>query len=312
MSLLNFKACNVAGGNTGSGDCFIEPKNLAGGFLVPSGFELTAAQLATPESTMAALIAAANNDNPALRIYPLPEIVGLTDNSEEPIFETYGYGVPAPVRDGNYNWQARFVRGGVCTLKQLQKFNGSGKKALLFDAEGLLIGTKVGTALRGIPLHYFYADKWKVNDGTAGIQLFYRLSFNPSYINQNIGFVALDFGQLSDMTGLQNINISLAAARAANVIKVKLATGCSGTDLYDQYSTEFASAPTNFVVTEAGAAITITSVVVDANLKAFTLTLDAADPDYNAAGPFVVSLAAVSVLTAAGITGYEGLSLTVA
>lgn len=311
MSLLNFKACNLAGGNTGSGDCFIEPKNLAGGFLVPSGFELTAEQMASPESTLAALVAAANNDNPALRIYPLPEIVALTDNSEDPVFETLGYGVPVPVREGNYNWQARFTRGGVCTLKQLQKFNGSGKKVMVFDAEGLLIATKVGTSAKGIPLHYFYADKWKVNDGTANLQLFYRLSFNPSYINQNIGFVELDYGSLADITGLQNINITLAAPRAANVITVKVTTGCSGLDLYDQYSTELAAVG-NFIVTEGGSGITITSVAVDANLKAFTITLDAADPDYDSAGPFVVSLAAVSVLTAAGIVGFEGLSLTVA
>ena len=311
MSILNTIVCVAAGGNTGIPNCAFTFKNLKGGFLVPPSFELTEAQLASSATVMAALIAAINNDNPLERIYPLPETVTFTDATEDAVTQTLGYGAPVIVRDGKYNFTQQFIKGGNCVNKALQKFNEGNYKWLGFDSAGVLIGTKSGTSLKGVPLDYFYAQPFRFNDGSNVAIFAYRLSFDPIYINQNVGFVPLDYAELSALNGLQNVNISLAAPRAANVIKVRLTSGCDGTNLYDLYSTELAAVG-NFVVTEAGANITITSVVVDANLKAFTITLDATDPDYTVGGPFIVNLAAVSVLTAAGVVGYEGLALTVA
>jgi len=310
MSILNYKQCATSGSNTGTGDCPFDPKSIAGGFIVPANFELTDAQLASKDTAMAALLAAVNNDNPALRAYPLPEVVGVTDNSEDPVFETLGYGVPALVREGNYNWLFRFQRGAFCALKALMKFNGTGRKVILFDVEGSLIATKSGTSAKGIPLYYFHAYKFKLNDGSANTVYSYGMAFNPVHINQNIAFIQLDYAQLLEITGIQNVVLSLVAPRAAGVFKVKTTTGCAGLDLYDLYATELGVAA-NFRVTEAGKVITITSVVKDDNAKAFTVTMDTADPDYNAAGPFVVNLAPISVLSAAGVVGFEGIPLTV-
>lgn len=310
MSILNTIVCSAAGGNTGVADCSLSLKNILGGFLVPNSFELTEAQMADSVSLLAALSAAVNNDSPALRIYPLPENVGMTDNSEDVVTNTLGYGAAVPVRDGNYNLTFQYTRGGNCLNNSLRKFNGGNYRFLGYDASGILFGTKVGTSLKGIPLDYFYAAPFKLNDGSNIAAFTYRLSFRPNYINEGLGFVALNVSDLLNINGLQNIVLRLAAARAVNVIKVKATTGCAGLDLADDYSDELAIVG-NWVARRNGALVTITSVAFDANLKAFTLTLDAADPDYNAAGPFVVTLAPVSVLTAAGVVGYEGLSLLV-
>lgn len=311
MSILNTIVCVAAGGNTGIPNCAFTFKNLKGGFLVPPGFELTEAQLASSATVMAALIAAVNNDNPLERIYPLPETVTFTDATEDAVTQTLGYGAPVIVRDGKYNFTQQFIKGGNCVNKALQKFNEGNYRWMGFDAAGVLIGTKVGATLKGVPLDYFYAQPFRFNDGSNVAIFAYRLSFDPIYINQNVGFVPLDYTELAALNGLQNVNISLAAARAANVIKVRLTSGCDGTNLFDLYETELADV-TNFVVTEAGANITITSVVADTNLKAFTITLDAADPDYTVGGPFIVNLAATSVLAGNGVVGYEGIALTVA
>lgn len=299
------------GGNTGIPDCALTLKNTVTGFLVPGSFELTATNLLTPQSALAALVAAAANDNPLLRIYPLPEAVGVTDNSEDVTLQTFGYGAAVPVRDGNYNLTYAFTRGGNCVNNTLQKFNGLNYKFIGVDASGVVYGTKVGTSLKGIPLDYFYAMPFKHNDGSNVTGFAWRISYKPVYVNAGLGFIQLDLADVLNISGFLNINITLAATRATNVIKVKAITGCAGIDLYDTYSASLVTAA-NWLVTENGANITITSVALDANLKAFTITLDATDPDYNVSGPFVVKLAAPSVLSANGVPGYEGLALTVA
>ncbi len=311
MSILNTRVCAVAGGNTGYGDCFLTLQNIILNFLVPGNFELTAAQMASTATALAALQAAAVNDNPALRIYPLPEVVGITDNTEDVVLQTFGYGAPAPVRDGRGNIQFQYIKGGNCVNNQLRKFNNLNYKWIFVDAAGILVGTKVGTSLKGIPLDYFYASPFKINDGSNVTAFMYRTVFNPTYINEGLGFIPMNLADLQAIAGFQNAVVTLGAARATNVIKVKVLTGCAGTDLYDTYSAELANAA-RWAVTEGGNAITITSVAVDANIKGWTITLDAADPDYTVGGPFSVNLAAPSVLAAAGVPGFEGLALVVA
>jgi len=314
--MINQIVCTSAGGNTGIPDCALTLKNTVMGFLVPGAFELTAAQLLTPEATLAALSNAAGNDNPSLRIYPLPEAVGVTDNSEDVTLQTFGYGAAVPVRDGNYNLTYAFTRGGNCVNNTLQKFNGQNYRFIGVDASGVLYGTKVTTStgtvfLKGIPLDYFYAMPFKHNDGSNVTGFAWRISYKPVYVNSGLGFIQLPLVEVLNISGLLNINIVLPTPRVTNVIKVKTLTGCAGVDLYDQYSGSLVTA-SNWIVTRNGANVGITGVALDANLKAFTITLDATDPDYNVAGPFVVSMAAPSILTTNGIAGYEGLALTVA
>lgn len=309
--MINQIICTAAGGNTGIPDCALTLKNAVGGFLVPANFVLSEANLATPEALIAALVAASISDNPLTRIFPLPPFVGVTDNTEDVVMETYGYGQPAPVRDGNYNLVYRYVKGGNCMSNTLRKFNNSNYKFIGIDASGVVYGTKVGATLKGIPLDYFYAAPFKFNDGTATAIFQFMISFRPAFINEGLGFMQVGVAELEEVKGLLNINITLGAARSTNVIKVKALTGCGGVNLYGTYSADLADA-TNWIVKRNGANIDLTSVAVDANIEGFTITLDATDPDYNVAGPFVVSLAAPSVLAANGIVGYEGLSLTVA
>lgn len=311
MAILNTITCAAAGSNTGIPDCALTLKNVVGGFLVPNSFELTNTQLADSASVQAALLAAVNNNNPALRIYPLPEVVGITDNSEDPVTQTLGFGATVIVRDGKYNLTFQYTKGGNCVSNALTKFNNGNYKYIGFDAQGVLFGTKVGTSLKGIPLDFFYNRPFKFNDGSNIAVYSYQISFNPNYINTGLGFLQMDLSVLQAYSGLLNVNLSLPTIRVTNVIKVKANTGCSGADLYDLYATELA-AVSAWVVTEAGKNITITSVAVDANLKAWTITLDATDPDYTVGGPFIVSLASVSVLTGLGVVGYESLPLTVA
>lgn len=311
MSVLNKKICVGGGANTGYGDCYLDPKAVAMVILAPAGFRFTEANLASTPAFLAALEAAINADNPANRLYPTPPVEGITDNSEATVFATLGYGAQYPVRDGYYNIQFQFLKGGMCALKQLQKFNGSNWDAFLIDQAGTLIGRKDGKELAPAKLSFFFAPKFNLSDGTNPAGYFFALSMKPDSINQNIGFVSLDSGYVDDLMGLQNVVLELSVPRAAGVIRFKATTGCSGLDMYDQYSVQLADAD-NFIVRNAsGTLVPITSVAANIATKDFTLTLDTTSPAYTLAGDYTVYGAAVSVLTGNGIEGFEIIPLFV-
>lgn len=311
MTVLNYKECAGGGANTGYGNCYLDPKAIAMIILAPSTFRFTEAQLQTKEAFMIALEAAISADLPQNRLYPSPPVEGITDNSEATVFATLGYGAQYPVRDGYYNIQYQFLKGGVCALKSLQSFNGTGWDAFLVDQDGTLIGRKVGKELAPAKLSFFFAPKWNMSDGTNPAGYFFALSMKPDSINKNIGFVSLDSGVVLDLMGLQNISLQLSVPRAAGVIRFKAVVGCSGVDMYDQYSTQIADADNFIVRNAAGALVPVTSVAANIGTKDFTLTMDTTSPNYTLAGDYYVNGAAVSVLTANGIEGYEILTLFV-
>lgn len=310
MSVLNQYACASAGSNTGIPDCAVTPKNFVGGFLVPNSFVLTDSQLATSSSALAALQAAASADNQGSRIYPLPPFLSVTDSTAQPITETIG-GTPFIVRDGKYDFEMRYIKGGLCVSNALQKFNNGNYRIMLFDASGLLVGTKVGTGLMGIPLNYFYARPFRIATDTTLANFSFSIVFDSIYFNVGLGFISLNPSDLAGVAGLINASLSLVGARAANVFTVKVLAGCSGSDLYPSYSTGLANIA-NWLVTEGGKTITITSVVADPNSKGFIFTLDITDPDYSPTGPFLVSGSTLTALTTNGVLGYELQPLTVA
>lgn len=310
MSVLNQYVCAAAGANTGIPDCAVTLKNLKYGFLVPNSFELTEAQLATADSALAALQSAAVSDNPATRIYPLPTFESVTDNTEDVVSETIG-GTPFIVRDGKYNLLFRYVKGGQCVSNSLAKFNNGNYRFIGVDSAGVLFGTKDGTSLKGIPLDYFYSRPFRIATDSTIANFSFQIVFDSVYLNTGLGFISLNLADVYGIVGLKNINLSLVAPRVAGVFTLKTKTGCSGVDLYDTFGTQLAIV-SNWAVTRLGNLVTLTSVVKGPNTKGLVFTLDTADPDYNVAGPFLVSGAGVSSLVTNGVSGYEILPLTVA
>lgn len=308
MSILNKKDCSAGGGNTGFGDCFIDLKNIVGGILVPLTAEFTAADLASA-ATMLAALQAAIIAAPASRVYPMGSYVAITDNSEAPVIQTFGYGGLAVTREGLYNLSFQFLNGGLCLSKSLRKFNSQNRAVLLFDASGLLVGWKSGSVLKGIPLDMFYQNPLKLNDGSNVTAYVTQLAFKPIYLNDFIGFVEMNISDLSALTGLQDIVLSEVGASAEPNFIIKLNTGCNGADLYDIYADELAYNTLWKAYNQEGEAITITSVTKNTNNKAWNVTIDGADPDVS--GPVIISLVSPAELAAAGIDGYDSIPLTI-
>lgn len=308
---INRVDCAVGGANTGFGDCVLTLGGIKKAILVSPDFVFDPSVYATPELAIAALVSASQADLPSDRIYPLSEIVGITNNSEGVVTQTLGNGTPVVVRDGMANWLLQYTDGGNCVSNALRRFNRRRLAILFIDDNGVLFGTKVGQTIKGIPLAQFYALPFGVNDFANIANFSFQVIFNPSYINEDLGFIQLPLGSLMQLTGLENINLVLSGARAVNVVNVQAVTGCSKLNLYDEYSAELVVA-SNWKASMNGKAVAIDTVALNADSKAFTVTLDDDDPNYVVGAPIVLTLAAPSVLEGNGVVGFEGVPLNIA
>lgn len=315
-NIINTLNCADGAKNTGFGSCVLDPKKIIGAIEVPFGAYLTAANLASQTALQTALTAKMTLDSPLLRWYPIWNFEGIEDGSDELTLQTMGYGGEYPVREGYYKWKFQFITGGLCLLKNLRTHNGSGKYYYFVDSDGVLFGVKQGigaaSTLRPVPIQYFHAQPFKVNDGTNVTAYRVHFTFQQKYLNDLVGFADTSDFDITAIAGLQDLSIENFNALVAGVVKIQVFVGCDHTNLYDAFSSVL-STIANWQVKNklTGATITITSIVLDAANKAFTFTLDTADADYPAAGQdLTIQLVAPTALATAGMPGYETNILT--
>lgn len=317
MATINAIQCGESIKNTGTCGCFFDPKNAVGFILIPRSKVLTQAEIDVIQTTLEAGVLASK----ANRFFPVQNLVALTDNSEDPTFQTFGYGSTAPVREGNYNWVFQFLQGGVQLSNSLRTFNGTSKYVPLFifrDAgKHFLVGTKKldvngNTGLAGVPQEggYPYTYPWKANDGTNVAQYRVQFMFQPDYINNNIAFVEVSNStyMLTELTGLEDVTLTQLEV-AGDTVTVSAATTC-GSDLYSDegFADELAQAAAWTLYDADGNEVDIESVVKNESEGGWTIT--AAEEILN---DFKLSLAAPAVLAASpiNVNGYESAELEI-
>jgi len=312
MGVQNSKNCSKTFGNTGSGDCWNDIGIPRGIIFVPINKEYTSVSIAAFKAALEADLLA---DNASLRAYPIQNIVVTTDNTAEPTVTTFtGDGSIAIGFEPNQDMTFQWTQGGFCLLHALRKSKGQNRAFMVIDSNGQLIATQGSTAdtVKGI-VGYNYTNpaKWAV--GTDNPITIYntRLSFRPEQVNESIAILGFkDDGGLAYLTalsGLQDVVLTQAAARAAGVFNVKAKTDCGSVDLYDVYPTELAVVGAWKVVNKTtGNVVTITAVAANVNTHGWTITVDTVDPDYTAtAGGLLVSFSGPTELDALNVTGYE-------
>lgn len=302
MSIINQYLCSALFGNTGIGQCSLIPKEIKGFFIVPRNFVITQANA---DALQSYLETAAANDLPTERIYPVHNLVGITDNSEEPVRETLGYGGNATLRQGNYSWTFRFLDGGLCLLRSLQRFNQQPVSILFYDADGVLFGRKVSTGLAGVPVIDFNANKWTPSDGSVIAGFTVTIEMDSRYLNQDLAVIQDENVDLTSILGLQTAMLNVTAASASSVT-VQVMAACGGVNLYDLYAAQLADETVWTAVGVSGAAQTISAVAGVPASKSFTLTFTPTRTEATN-----LNLVQVSDLETAGINGFEGQQVTV-
>ena len=100
--------------------------------------------------------------------FPIFLFEALTDNSEDIVKQTLGYGNTSVTRDGKYNWTFQFVKGGLMFNKNMRKFNYcKNRKVIFFDKENRCYMADAGSGTaKGFALDYIHTKPFKLNDGS--------------------------------------------------------------------------------------------------------------------------------------------------
>jgi hypothetical protein len=312
MKNLNAIQCGETFKNTGLCGCVFDPKLIIGKIMIPKSRVLTKAELNDIQATLEGLVQEAK----ASRIYPVQGLVAVTDSTEEPTFQTFGYGSTAPVKEGNYNWVFELSAVGVDFNNALRSFNGSSKYAeIYFDSQNRLIGTLKkdvdgNNGLAGVPQNggYPYTYPWKVNDGSKGTQYRTQSVFRPEYVNENIAYFEVDTTTylLSELAGLQDIKLTVVEVNDDTVTVT--ATSC-GEDVYEMFADEFANEEAWSIKDENGDTLVVSAAAKNVGAKGWDITFPATIVDGS-----TISLSAPATLAEApvSVTGYESDEVTIA
>lgn len=319
MAEVNKVSCGtLLKGNTGISACYLDLKLIVGMILAPVGFKLTKAEI---NSTLLARLQEATLDIRTKRIYPIINFEEVTDNTEQPVYQTFGNGRKVLTREGKYSFEVTYLNGGLCLHNQLRSFNPYKWAAFFVDSDGILVGTKVGDDVMAIPLNLYYAAPYNI--ATTSTAAFYKLNIelDPKYLNEEIGFIDTkrdNFDIQNEVKGLLNLVIKDTTTLMGGKVEIQTTYSCGGDNIYDLFSTNLANT-TAWIVKNATtkAAITVTSVAPVSANKTIELTLNALDTDYPATGAtLTIELAQPAVLAATPIlmVGFDGaniLTLTV-
>jgi len=314
MEGLNKIFCGSDVRNTGICECFFDPKLIIGAIYTPKNKVFTADELS--DANIADTLTDATMAPEGERIYPFQPFEAITDNTEDPTRQTFGYGTVKTVREGKYNWAFQFIQGGLNLSNALRTFNGLiGKFNVIFIESGnTLIATSRKDVngewgLAGVPMSDIYTRPWRPSDGTNVTNYTTEFSFDPVYINEAIAFkrVGTDAYILNQLAGLEDIKLTIISV-AGSTANVTAETDCGSTDMYDLYKTELSGLTAWKAFTAAGAVKTISTVTANDTTKSWALASSTPFADGD-----TVELSAPTVLAnpPINIVGYESVKATV-
>lgn len=266
---LNKPVCATSFGNTGFGECTLDPAEFEGAIQVGKDFSIATGDLAT----LFTKFDTARHAAIGARLFPYKNFISVTDNTEEPSITTTDYGAKYKTRDGDYDITFRYIKGGVQAHQEFQKNEGDGKYFYFFDKKGVLYGYKSGGALKPIPVDQFLVLPWRFATGADKASYLLRFIISQVYLNKgNLGFLSITDFNIRDIEGLQNVDLILAG-QAGNVLTVQARSSISDVDMHATYGTVMAAAGGWKCINKAtGATVTITTVA--STTGGWTVTLD--------------------------------------
>lgn len=215
------------------------------------------------------------------KVFPINEAQEIADASDANKEGSLGLGFKAILLEGKPAYKVKIFAGGDL-LKRLRTYNNQTIRVIEYDANGVFWGTKSGGNFKGYQVKLFFtggklATGQNVEEGIVEFTM--SVLSTSEYIDNS--FWMESNGNVEDIVGLLDVKLG-KISNVANVYKISMKiVGSNAKEDYNIYAdygaliaalTFTAGTGTNY-----GTPLDITSVAVDANLEALTVTFDAVD-----------------------------------
>lgn len=252
--------CQTRVKNTGISQFCADMGAIAGYILTPPDFSLPEDDARTKTNWEDAIAADRGS-----RIYPFPQVLGMTDNSEDTQFEELALG-NVFIRDGKYNLQfmheSSRYKNAVLRSHSLQSVG-----VLFIDLQGRIHGIKTSDGeIKALNLQQFVVEKPTLNNGSdAAYKSRVTMIFVGEEFESNPAVLAgLDFNPL-DFEGLTDVDLEVIGTPTSTEIQVQINSAYTGD-------------PVNFelddfeLVDSSGGSVSIDSVTAEDGLHTLTGT----------------------------------------
>lgn len=313
MALLNAISCLTTAGNTGIQTCFCDPKFIQGAILAPKGTVLTTSTLSAFQTALTNGIYATSKSG---RMFPIYDFESPKDGSESKIVQSMANGAKHVVREGFNQWGFQYVNGGLSLLQNLRKFNGPNFDFFFIDNDPTgqkIFGIQGATAntIQAIPSTggYFWAEPWKLNDGSKITGYEVEFCYNTKFINDQVAYVQMpiNFDFPTSYPGLDDAIVGGASVVSAvsKTFNITLLNPL-GVDLVALNSVALASPAmwAGCITTPGGLPLTVstTTFFPAINGQPAYMQLVLAVTNYpTPPAPLLINLSVPSVLAAAGL-----------
>lgn len=310
---MAFSLCGSIDTNTGAINCDVRKavaKNLIiGGYSFSSSDYTDSTTFQSAYSAAVKLAKGSSN-----KLFPFPEIQGITNNQEANAEGTLGLGLKFILREGKPAYAFDIVVGTALERK-LRKFNKQTVPVFIGDDANNVWGRKDanGNFIGYQALIFVSGKPWSDGSSVDTERSQVIVSFlSATDVFDNSFYMPIDF-DINSITGLLDVEFREPAAHVSNAHKViaEIESGklTGKLNVYDTYADEFETEALWTAYTGANftTALTITTAAKDATNKGWTITFDSTAYTALSSGAKIkLNFAAPSVLDAADVTGIEG------
>lgn len=275
---MSYSLCGSSVSNTGQQDC--DKSRGVGRKLFITGASIAPGDYASPDAFLAIMTTYSKlSKNDPNKVFVINEMQDIADASAANKEGTLGLGFTQVLIEGKPGYKIK-VFAGSDLLKRYRTYNNQTIRLIELDANGVFWVTKVGTSAKGFQAKMFstgnkIATGQNVEEGVVDMSISI-LSVSEYFDNC---FWMESTGNVEDIAPLIDVNLTYIS-KATNVYKIGMYIPGSNLvgpyNIYDAVGVDVAGltftagSGANFAVS-----LPITTVAIDATLKALTVTFDA-------------------------------------
>jgi len=217
--------------NTGISKCQINIQAIKKAILLPPDATEFTGETAAEFTTW--LKAGIQSENIINRFLVLPGFNGLTDNTDDPVEDTDGYGHKRKIKDSEVSFSCTYD-SNICLSKKLRALNNQKMLVIFIDEKDNAFGVQTETGFTGFQCECWFSQSKLPTDGKVQRPVAYIGLLDVTEYQDEIDFISMDWKQ-SAINGL--IDVVLTGTGAALAGSVTITDECSGIDITSTYST---------------------------------------------------------------------------